>query len=314
MSNQAKITVVGSNMIDLISYLERVPERGETVFGRAFNQGFGGKGANQAVMASLLGAEVAMVTCVGNDVFGPKWIEEFEGNKINTDFVKIIDNNYSGAASIWVEPSGDNRIVLGAGANEDVSPAFVESAFEKLPNPNVVLSQLEIPQESILQGFKKGKEQGATTILNPAPAASVMKEIMEITDWIIPNETEFALLAKEMYQLSIENFNEAIKTFADLSGVNVVVTHGEQGALLYMPNVGMEVQAFAAPKVAAKDTTGAGDAFCGTFAYGIASGLAPEKSIKLANILAADSVTRTGTQTSYARGEQLALLLHKVLS
>jgi len=314
MSKKASITVVGSNMVDLLSYLERFPERGETVFGRDFIQGFGGKGANQAIMASILGAEVAMVSCVGNDVFGPKWIEEFEKNHVNTDFIKIVDGNYSGVAAIWVEPSGDNRIVLGAGANEDVTPALVQSAFDRLPAPDVVLSQLEIPQDTIIEGFKKGKQAGATTILNPGPAAPVKKEMIELMDWIIPNETEFELLLKDMYHLPIDNFTDAIKKFGDLSGVNVVITHGEKGAMLYMPNVGMDVKTFPAPKVDAKDTTGAGDAFCGAFSYGIAAGLNPENAIEIANVLAADSVTRTGTQISYARGNQLEELLNKVLT
>jgi len=183
MNEKSTITVVGSNMIDLTSFLDRFPKQGETVYGREFIQGFGGKGSNQAVMASLLGAEVSMITCVGNDVFGPQWFEEYEKNDINTEFVKVIDDNHSGVASIWVEGNGENRIVLSAGANEDITPEMVEDAFEELTFPGLVLSQLEIPQETILEGFKRGKEFGAATILNPASAAPIMKEIMEVTDF-----------------------------------------------------------------------------------------------------------------------------------
>lgn len=197
MNESSTLTVVGSNMIDLTSFLDRFPKQGEAVYGREFVQGFGGKVSNQAVMASLLGAKVSMATCVGNDVFGPQWFEEYEENNINTDFVKVIDNNHSGVASIWVEEDGENRIVLSAGANEDITPEMVEDAFEELSIPDVILSQLEIPQETILEGFKKGKKLGATTILNPAPAAHVMKEIMDVTDWITPNETEFECLQKK---------------------------------------------------------------------------------------------------------------------
>lgn len=314
MNKKAPVTVVGSNMVDLSSFLERFPEQGETVFGRDFIQGFGGKGANQAIMASILGSDVGMVTCVGNDLFGPEWLKEFEKNDVNTEFIKVIDGNYSGVAAIWVEPSGDNRIVLGAGANDDVTPTIVKEAFENLPSPNVVLSQLEIPQETILAGFKQGKRLGSKNILNPGPASVVMQEIMDITDWILPNETEFALLAKEMYELPIEDFNEAVKKFGDLSGINIVVTHGEEGAKLYMPNKDKEVAMFPALNVDAKDTTGAGDAFCGAFAHGISKGLSPEKSIELANVLAGDSVKRTGTQVSYARGEQLKMLLNEIIT
>lgn len=310
MSNKNVITVVGSNMVDLSSFLNRFPERGETLFGKDFVQGYGGKGANQAIMASILGAKVSMVTCVGDDVYGPGWIKEFEKNNVNTEYVKKIEDNYSGVASIWVEEEGDNRIVLGAGANNDVDKDLVNEAFDKLPNPNVVLSQLEIPQEAILEGFKRGKQVGAKNILNPGPAAPVLKEIMEITDWILPNETEFAILANEMYgmnvgEFSIESYKVAIKEFAIISKTNVVITMGEDGSMLYMPNENMEVKHLKAPTVEAVDTTGAGDAFCGAFTYGISTGLEPSEAVKLANILASESVKGRGTQISYARGKKL---------
>ena len=313
MKQHPNITVVGSNMVDLLSYLERFPQRGETVFGRGFAQGFGGKGANQAIMSAILGAKVSMVTCVGDDIFGPKWFEEFEKNSVNTSFVKTIPGNYSGVAAIWVEPSSDNRIVLGAGANENVSPELVDEAFDQLPRPDAIISQLEIPQPTILRGFQRAKAVGATTILNPGPAAPVLKEILDLTDWLIPNETEFALIANEMAGIDPANLHQAVRQFGDYTGVNLVVTLGENGALLYMAGSGQEVLAMPAPIVNAKDTTGAGDAFCGAFSYGIAAGLEPIKAIELANVLASDSVTRSGTQISYARNERLSELLKQVL-
>ncbi|MFD0712548.1 ribokinase [Paenibacillus sp. GCM10027626] len=314
MKQHPNITVVGSNMVDLLSYLERFPERGETVFGRGFVQGFGGKGANQAIMAAILGAKVSMVTCVGDDVFGPKWIETFEQNGVDTSFVKIVPDNYSGVAAIWVEKTSDNRIVLGAGANEEVSPEMVDEAFDRLPKPDVIISQLEIPQSSILRGFQRAKEVGATTILNPGPAAPVQKEILDNTDWLIPNETEFALLAKEMAGIDASDLHQAVRQFGDRTRVNLVVTLGKNGALLYMPGSGNDIIELLAPTVDAKDTTGAGDAFCGAFSYGIAAGLEPLKAIELANMLASDSVTRPGTQISYARNDHLAHLLEQVLN
>src|SRR5690625_1217203 len=136
-------------MIDLTSFLNRFPQKGETVYGLDFKQGFGGKGSNQAVMASLLGANVSMVTCVGADVYGENWLQHYKKEGINTDFVKVIEDMPSGVAAIWVEAHGDNRIVINPGANNALDDEYVKEAFQGLPKPNVVLSQLENPQAAI---------------------------------------------------------------------------------------------------------------------------------------------------------------------
>lgn len=310
MNKQNRITVVGSNMIDLTSFLKRFPQKGETVFGKEFQQGFGGKGSNQAIMASLLGAEVSMVTTVGEDTYAEEWLEHYKKEGINTDFVKIVEGDHSGIAAIWVEPDGENRIVISSGANDALSPEYINQVFDQLPDTSIVLSQLENPQESILEGFKRGKEIGATTILNPAPAEALLAEMLEYTDWLLPNETELAFLAKSMYNLSTENPIETIKEFAQLTNTNIAVTIGAKGALLYMPQEDMDVEHIETISVDVKDTTGAGDAFCGTFAYGLMAGFEPQKAIKLANIIASDSVQRIGTQKSYARDEALIKLMN----
>lgn len=313
MTKQGNLTIVGSNMIDLTSFLKRFPKKGETVFGRDFQQGFGGKGSNQAVIASLLGANVSMVTAVGDDVYGENWLRHYKKENINIDFVKIIENSNSGTAAIWVEEDGDNRIVITPGANEDLSVALVKEAFATLPQPNVVLSQLENPQESVMEGFKRGREMGAVTLLNPAPADTLIHGMLEYTDWLLPNETEFALLAQEMHDLPLDHLFFAIKEFATRTNTNMVVTAGEKGALLYRPKLDKEVQQIHTTQVDVKDSTGAGDAFCGTFAYGLSVGLEPETAIKLANAVASDSVQKLGTQTSYARGEVLEKIVASAL-
>lgn len=309
MSKQVKITVVGSNMIDLTTFLRKFPQKGETIFGKEFQQGFGGKGSNQAIMASLLGAEVTMVTAVGKDSYGQEWLDHYQEEGIATDFVKVVADSHSGVAAIWVEPDGDNRIVISSGANDELSVDHVKETFEQLPPQDIVLSQLENPQESILEGFKRGKKMGATTILNPAPAEPLLDEILEYTDWLLPNETELAFLAKEMYGLTAEDPIELLKEFATLANTNMVVTIGPAGALLYMPNENRPVVRVETIAVKVKDTTGAGDAFCGSFAYGLASGWEPEAAIKLANVLASDSVQKIGTQRAYARDEHLQHLI-----
>lgn len=313
MEQKANLTVVGSNNIDLTSFLKRFPQRGETVYGREFKQGFGGKGSNQAVMASLLGANVSMVTCVGADVYGENWLKHYKKEGINTDFVKIEEGMNSGVAAIWVEADGDNRIVIQPGANNALNAEYVKEAVIALPKPKVVLSQLENPQEAIVAGFKQGQELDAVTVLNPAPADILDDEMLEYTDWLLPNETEFAFLAREMFGISVDDLTDAIKTFAQKTRTNMVVTIGNEGALLYQPEMAMDVIHIETMPVDVVDTTGAGDAFCGTFAYGLANGLMPKLAVTLANAVASDSVQRTGTQISYARGDQLTQIVQKIL-
>ena len=310
---QGNLTIVGSNMIDLTSFLNRFPRKGETVYGRDFQQGFGGKGSNQGVIASLLGANVSMVTTVGDDAYGKEWFSHYQKEKINTDFVKVIKNTNSGTAAIWVEEDGDNRIVITPGANEAMDAEFVNQAFNTLPPADVVLSQLENPQKAILEGFKRGKEAGAITLLNPAPADILLDEMLMYTDWLLPNETEFAFLIEEKHDLPMDQFIVAIREFATQTNTNLVVTVGEKGALLYRPKIDKEVQHITTTKVAVKDSTGAGDAFCGTFAYGLAIGLDPIVAIELANTIASDSVQKLGTQTSYARGKDLESIVSETL-
>lgn len=310
---QGNLTIVGSNMIDLTSFLNRFPKKGETVYGRDFQQGFGGKGSNQGVIASLLGANVSMITTVGDDAYGREWLSHYQNEKINTDFVKVVEDMNSGTAAIWVEEDGDNRIVITPGANEALDTEFVSQAFETLPQADIVLSQLENPQQAILEGFKRGKESGAITLLNPAPADVLLDDILEYTDWLLPNETEFAFLTGEKHDLPITQLIVAIKAFATQTNTNLVVTVGKNGALLYRPKIDKDVHHIETTQVAVKDSTGAGDAFCGTFAYGLSIGLNPRVAIELANAIASDSVQKLGTQTSYAREQDLEKIVSGIL-
>lgn len=302
------ITCVGSMMIDLVFYSADIPAEGETVFGDDFAQGFGGKGANQCVVAALLGADVAMIGALGDDGFGRETIANFESFGIDASQVLLLEDSYSGVANIVVEPGGGNRIILGAGANLRLTPEHVEQAFAQLPKPTVVLSQLEVPQEAIVRGFELAKMAGATTILTPAPAAPVNSDLLAVTDWFVPNHHELAVLAGvEDVGEDHERWVSTAAQFAAEADANVVLTMGAGGAALLRP--GAEPVQVTSPKVEAVDTTGAGDALCGSFAWALASGREPEDALRLAVRLAADSVTRRGTQTSYAREEDLQRLL-----
>lgn len=305
MVERAGITVVGSTMIDLVAYADRLPDDGETVVGTSFHSGFGGKGANQAVMAARLGADVAMVAAVGDDDYGTATLANFEREGIATDHVARVEGS-SGVAPIWVDGRGANRIIIVAGANLRVSPAAAEAAVAAR-QPAVVIGQFEIPQAATAAGFAAARAIGAITILNPAPAAAIEPGLLAVTDWLIPNETEFARIAGEPLAGDEDMEDSQIAAFAARFGVSVVVTLGERGAAVAA--VGGSVTRVPAPIVTPVDTTGAGDAFVGGFAVGLAMGRDHLAAARLGCAAASDSVTRPGTQLSYPDRDRAATLL-----
>jgi ribokinase len=302
MSDQPRIAVVGSTMIDLIAYTGRVPQAGETIQGDDFRLGFGGKGANQAVMARLLGAEVAMVNSLGDDVFGDMTVRNFERLGIDTTNLARVPGS-SGVAPIWVEPDGTNRIICVAGANDAMVPADAARAVESLAPLAAVIGQFEIPQPVTAAAFDAARRIGAVTILNPAPAADMDPNLLAVADWVIPNELEFARLAGA----SSDATDADIAAFAARTGARVLVTLGARGAAL-LDREG-RVHRVPAPSVEASDTTGAGDAFVGAFAYGLAVGLDELGAVRLGVRCASDSVQRPGTQSSFPRWDDLEAIL-----
>ena len=307
LETQPEIVVVGSTMIDMIAYSKKVPGPGETVIGDSFSLGFGGKGANQAVMASRMGAKVYMVNTLGDDVFGDTTLNNFKEQGIDTTYVARV-SGASGVAPIWVEPNGTNRIICVPGANNSMTAAQAESAISALSKAKVVIGQLEIPQTVTIAAFRKAREFGITTILNPAPFAPLSDELVAMSDWIIPNETEFAGLNPDG---NLPENDEEILKVAKALGCRFVVTLGEKGAA-YTDKDHSKVVRVSAPKVNAIDTTGAGDSFVGSFAFGLASGFEIEKAVKLGCACASDSVTKLGTQSSYPSKEAAASLLKSI--
>ena len=286
------VVVVGSTMIDLISYSSRVPQAGETIIGDSFQMTFGGKGANQAVMASILGSQVGFINCLGKDVYGDSYRENLEKYDIDLTYLSEGESP-TGVATILVEPDGTNRIVIVPGANFELTP---KAAREGVLNfaPRVVVGQLEVSIDATLEAFLAAKEIGATTILNPAPATGITAlpdGLLEITDWLIPNENEFHALSNEVVSES------SIFSFVSGKKFSLIVTLGEEGVIF--ANQSGDLVAYPAGKVDAVDTTGAGDAFVGAFAHGLAQGLDPTGAIMLGLDRATDSVTRKGTQISY---------------
>ena len=284
-----KICVVGSANIDQVSYVKRTPNDGETVFGDSYQMGFGGKGANQAVMAGILGAEVYVITCLGSDVYRDMTIENFKNNDVITDYIQTVDGS-SGVAPIWVDESGQNRIIVIPGANDLIDSSLAIEALEKIGKPDVLVGQFEIPMNVNEQVFSYAYKNGVETVLNPAPANKPSDILLQNTSWFIPNEIEF----EEIYG---DIFNENnLLLFAKNVDTNVVVTLGDKGCAYIKNN---SVKIIKADSVKAIDTTGAGDAFVGAFSFALASKLDIEECLKLALKKATDSVTKKGTQSSY---------------
>jgi len=285
----AKICVIGSSNIDQIAYTQNIPADGETLFGDSFQMGFGGKGANQAVMAGLLGADVYMITCLGDDVYKEMTINNYEANNVNTDHIQLV-KGASGVAPIWVDATGQNRIIVIPGANNEINAQKAISSIEKIGDISVLVGQCEIPMKVNHEVFQYAKSNSVTTIFNPAPAKKLEREFLEHISWLIPNENEFELISgMEPNDENFLKFNEEIPC-------NLIVTLGEKGAVLVDEN---KTHYFDAPSVNAIDTTGAGDSFIGTFAYELSESNSPESCIKKAVEKASQSVTKKGTQSSY---------------
>lgn len=286
----SKICVIGSSNIDQIAYTKNIPADGETLFGDSFQMGFGGKGANQAVMAGLLGADVYMITCLGDDVYKEMTINNYEANNVNTDHIQLV-KGASGVAPIWVDATGQNRIIVIPGANNEIDAQKAISSIEAIGNISVLVGQCEIPMEVNHEVFQYAKSNSVTTIFNPAPAKKLEREFLEHISWLIPNENEFELISgMEPNDDNFLKFNEEIPC-------NLIVTLGEKGAVLVDEN---KIHYFDAPSVNAIDTTGAGDSFIGTFAYELSESNSPESCIKKAVEKASQSVTKKGTQSSYS--------------
>ncbi len=296
-----RIAVVGSNMVDLITYVRRMPVRGETVEAPAFEMGHGGKGANQAAAAARLGASVVMVTAVGDDMFADATIGNLQRLGVDTSHVRRVAGKSSGVAPIMVEPTGENSILIVKGANADLSPADIDRAAEVLKSCDLILLQLEIPLETVYSAIAFGKRHGVKTVLNPAPATPELDpERVRDVSFFMPNETELAILTGMPVDTDAE-IEAAARTLLEKGVETVIVTLGSRGALLATREGSRRIEPV---RVTPVDTTGAGDAFVGSFARFFAGGLDLEPALRLAARYAADSVTKRGTQKAFASKAQ----------
>lgn len=290
----ANVVVIGSLNMDLVTRAPRLPRGGETLIGHSFATVSGGKGANQAVAAARLGAQVAMIGCVGHDDYGVRLRDALLAEHIDCQAVSVVEDS-SGVALIVVDDNSQNAIVIVAGANGAMTPAVIERFDAILRAADVVICQLEIPDATVGHALKRARELGKTVILNPAPVSRPLPaDWFAAIDYLIPNESEAAALSGLAVD-SLQSAETAATQLIAMGAGKVIVTLGAQGSLFAN---GKGFEHFPAPTVKALDTTAAGDTFVGGFAAALANGKSEAEAIRHGQIAAALSVTRAGAQPS----------------
>jgi len=294
------VVVIGSANVDLTTFTDRFPRPGETLFAERFDLGFGGKGANQAVAARLCGARVSMVARVGDDLFGPATVANFGVLDIDASHVWVTPGVSSGVAPIFVESSGQNRILVVKGANDRLAPADIDRAADLLRTADCIVMQLEIPVDTVYYALRFARKHGIRAILNPAPGHPLDLTAAGNADYVIPNETEAEVLAG-MPVASVDEARACAEKLLAGGLRRVIVTLGANGALCAGADGMRHVPPF---RVGAVDTTGAGDAFIGSFAFFLGSGCPEDEAIERANLYAALSTLSVGTQKSFVTRER----------
>jgi len=295
MAGPPRVAVIGSANMDLITYTDNFPRAGETLFGQRFDLGFGGKGANQAVAARLCGADVLMVAKVGDDLFGEATIGNFASFGIDTSHVKRLPGVSTGAATILVEPNGDNRIIVVKGANDELRSADIDAAAAQLRQVDTIILQFEVPLDTVYHSVRFARAHGIRCIVNPAPAVSADLTRLAEADYLIPNETEAERLAARATRTTDEA-RDCAKELLRRGLRRLVLTLGSRGSLIAGPEGIVHVAPYHVTPV---DTTGAGDAFIGSLAVLLTEGLPERDAVSAANLYAALSTTRVGTQKSF---------------
>lgn len=294
-----KVVVAGSINMDLVTVCERAPKGGETLFGKEFFQVPGGKGANQAVAIGKLGTQVTMLGKIGNDSFGKDLVASMKNSGVNTEYIENSASS-TGIAKIIVEANGQNRILVVSGANMDVDRAYIDRHIDVINDSDILVTQLEIPIDTVEYVLKKAKEAGKITILNPAPAAQLNDEIIKNSDIIIPNESELGIITG-MPANTLNEIEASAQKLLNMGVKELIVTLGSQGSL-HLNKKGSTLHS--AYKVNAVDTTAAGDSFIGGLVKNIQDDNLDE-AIEFATKVSAITVTRKGAQISIPTIEEV---------
>ena len=304
--SKGRVVVMGSFVVDLMMRAERLPVTGETVKGKCFDIGAGGKGSNQAVAASRAGAHVTIITKLGKDEFSNIALRSYKENNMTTNYVVQDDGESTGAALIMVDDNtSDNKIIVNLGACNSVTHDDIDRAREEIINSDIYLTQLECNQDAVIYGIEVAYKAGIPVILNPAPAEAFDERVYRMIEYFTPNETEAELLSGIKIR-NIEDAERASKWFLDRGVKNCIITMGSQGAYL---NNGKKANLYPPFKVKAVDTTGAGDAFNGGLAAALAYGYELDEAIRFANATASLSVTKIGTAKAMPYREEINKLL-----
>ena len=300
------VVVVGSLNMDLVMEVDRVPRIGETIKGEEMSYLIGGKGSNQAVAACRLGNEVKMIGCVGKDTFGDKILKHLKEEGVNVDGVRMDEATFTGIATIF-KMENDNSIVVIPGANDFCNNDLIDKNIEIIKSADILITQLEIPIETVEYVLKIAKENGVKTILNPAPARKISKEILKNVDFITPNETEFEIISGKIFNNASELEEAMVYWQKENISTRLVVTRGKDGSSYVEDN---KVKTIKTIKVDVVDTTGAGDTFNGALAHGISHKFLMNEAVTFAGTAASLSVTEFGAQTGMPKFEEVNKVLN----
>jgi ribokinase len=293
--------VLGACNVDFTFHAPRLPHLGETLPGHSFLFHFGGKGANQAVMAGRMGAQTTLISRVGDDAFGQQMLAHLRGEGLDVNHIRQSPGQSTGAAAILIDDSARNAIIGVAGANLTVTEQDIHAAVYAITSSQALIGTLEVPLEATQLAFGVAHSTGVTTIFNPAPAFDVPDDLLQNVDYCIPNETELVHIAGGDVS-TWEGIERSARRLLQRGAKTVIVTLAERGALIVTPEI---VEQIPGLSVKAVDTSGAGDAFIGSLAVLLAEGMPVVEAVREANAIAASSVTRAGTQASFPRRNEL---------
>ena len=303
------IVEVGSLNMDLVVRMPKIPKPGETLLGGVFKSFLGGKGANQAVAAARLGAYVYMIGCVGKDTFGQEMCTSLSNEGIDTTHIRVHRKQPTGVALIQVDSQGQNSIAVASGANFCLTSEDVENALQLIGNFDAIVMPLETPLETIYTAAQIASRKGALVILNPAPAQVLEKNLLQMIDFLIPNEHEIACMTGLANQTD-SNLNQSANKLLSQGVKHLIVTLGNRGSVYFNAEIKDNIL-IPAHQVQAVDTTAAGDCFIGALAVGLCEGKSITSAVEFASAAAAISVTRFGAQPSLPSRREVADFLQE---